>query len=324
MQPAARQHRLQEVASVHCAVRLACADNRVQLINEQQDAPFAALDFRKHRLQALLELATELRAGNQAAHIQRENRLVLQRIRHVAAHDSLRQPFGDSGFADARFADQHRVVLRLPAQNTDDVADFAVTADNRVELVLPRHLHKVRAVLLQRIVRFLRVVGGHAGCAAHAGQLLQELLLVVAHAAQDFFDVGVRLRRDTEENMLNGEVLVLHLLGAVFRLQQGFLEVRGNINLVCLAAGAGHARNPGQRIIQRRTESIHADAAPGQQLRDERLRIFRQGEQHMLLIHLHVLIFHRDLLGALESFHRFLGELVRVHNQTSFRGFDFL
>ena len=44
----------------------------------------------------------------------------------------------------------------------------------------------------------------------------------------------------------------------------------------------------------------------------------------MLLIHLHMLIFHRDLLGALESFHRFLGELVRVHNQTSFRGFDFL
>ena len=84
------------------------------------------------------------------------------------------------------------------------------------------------------------------------------------------------------------------------------------------------ARNPRKRIIQRRTESIHADAAPGQQLRDERLRIFRQGEQHMLLIHLHVLIFHRDLLGALESFHRFLGELVRVHNQTSFRGFDFL
>ena len=157
-----------------------------------------------------------------------------------------------------------------------------------------------------------------------AGQFLQELLLVVAHAGQDFFDMGVRLRRDAEENMLNGEVLVFHLLGAVFRLQQGLLEVRGNINLVCLAAGARHTRNPGQRIIQRRTESIHADAAPGQQLRDERLRIFRQGEQHMLLTHLHVLIFHRDLLGALESFHRFLGELVRVHNQTSFRGFDFL
>ena len=324
VQLAARQHRLQEVAGVHCAVRLACADNRVQLINEQQDAPFAALDFRKHRLQALLELAAELCAGNQAAHIQRENGLVLQRIRHVAAHDSLRQPFGDSGLADARFANQHRVILRLPAQNTDDVADFAVTADNRIELVLPRHLHKVRAVLLQRIVRFLRVVGGHTGCAADGRKLLQELLLVVAHAGQNFLDVGVRLRRDAEENMLNGEVLVLHLLGAVFRLQQGFLEVRGNINLVCLAAGAGHARNPRKRIIQRRTESIYADAAPGQQLRDERLRIFRQGEQHMLLIHLHVLIFHRDLLGALESFHRFLGELVRVHNQTSFRGFDFL
>ena len=173
-------------------------------------------------------------------------------------------------------------------------------------------------------VHNFQLVSDTATCAADGGKLLQELLLVVAHAGQDFFDVGVRLRRDTEENMLNGEVLVLHLLGAVFRLQQGFLEVRGNINLVCLAAGARHTRNPGQRIIQRRTESIHADAAPGQQLRDERLRIFRQGEQHMLLIHLHVLIFHRDLLGALESFHRFLGELVRVHNQTSFRGFDFL
>ena len=38
--------------------------------------------------------------------------LSLQAVGHVAAHDALRQPFGDGRLADARLADEHRVVLR--------------------------------------------------------------------------------------------------------------------------------------------------------------------------------------------------------------------
>ena len=45
MQLAARQHRLQQVAGVHGALGLACADNGVQLVDEQNDPAFRRLNF---------------------------------------------------------------------------------------------------------------------------------------------------------------------------------------------------------------------------------------------------------------------------------------
>ena len=89
-----RQHRLQEVSRRPLRPP-ACADNRVQLINEQQDAPFAALDFRKlPPSKALLELAAELRAGNQAA--LSSEKIVLSSANPARRRaDSLRQPCGE-------------------------------------------------------------------------------------------------------------------------------------------------------------------------------------------------------------------------------------
>ena len=67
-------------------------------------------------------------------------------------HDPLGQPLGDGGLAHAGLADEHRVVLALAAQDTDDVADFVVPADDRIQLVGPGPLHQVGAVLLQGVV----------------------------------------------------------------------------------------------------------------------------------------------------------------------------
>ena len=41
-----------------------------------------------------------------------EQLLVAQALRHVAVHDAERQAFGDGGLADARLADENRIVLR--------------------------------------------------------------------------------------------------------------------------------------------------------------------------------------------------------------------
>ena len=122
VQLAARQHRLEQVARVHAALGLARADDRVQLVDEEQDASLRGLDLVQNRLQALLKFAAVFCAGDQRAHIQREDRLVLKRLRHVAAHDALRQPLGDGRLADARLADEHRVVLRLAREDADDVS----------------------------------------------------------------------------------------------------------------------------------------------------------------------------------------------------------
>jgi hypothetical protein len=94
------------------------------------------LDLVEHGLEPLLELAAVLRAGDERAHVEREHRLVLEPLGHVAAHDALGEALDDGGLADAGLADQHRVVLGLARQDADDAADLVVAADDRVELAV--------------------------------------------------------------------------------------------------------------------------------------------------------------------------------------------
>ena len=98
--------------------------------------PSAACHFRQHRLQPLLELAAIFGAGDEGAHVERQELLVLEAFRHVAIDDAQRQAFGDRRLADARLADQHRIVLGAPRQHLDGAADFLVAPDDRVELAL--------------------------------------------------------------------------------------------------------------------------------------------------------------------------------------------
>ena len=105
MQFAAGEHGLQEIARVHGSVRLACADDRVQLVDKQNNAAFALFNLRQNGFQSLLKFAAKLRARNQRADIEGKHLAVFQRIGHVALHDTNGQPLCNRGFADARFAD---------------------------------------------------------------------------------------------------------------------------------------------------------------------------------------------------------------------------
>ena len=127
---------------------------------------FGRLHFLQHGLEALLELAAVLGAGDQRAHVERDDPLVLQPFGHVAADDALRQPFDDRGLADAGLADQHRVVLGAAGEHLDDAADLLVAADHRIELALRGELGQVAAVPLERFVGRFRVLRGDALAAA--------------------------------------------------------------------------------------------------------------------------------------------------------------
>ena len=127
----------------------------------------SAISF-EHGLQPLFELAAILRAGDQRAHVERDDPLVLQALRHVAADDAAGQPFDDGGLADAGLADEHRVVLGPARQHLDDAADLFVAADHRIELALARELGEIAAVSLERLIGALRVLTRHALRAADA------------------------------------------------------------------------------------------------------------------------------------------------------------
>ena len=59
---AAGEHRLEQVGGVHRALGRAGADDRVQLVDEQDDPAVGVLDLLEDGLEALLELAAELGA----------------------------------------------------------------------------------------------------------------------------------------------------------------------------------------------------------------------------------------------------------------------
>ena len=118
-------------------------------------SPSAAVTSDEHGLQPLLELAAIFRAGDQRAHVERHQLLVLQRFRHVAIDDAQRQPFGDRRLADAGLADQHRIVLGAARQHLDGAADFVVAADHRIELAGARIGGQVARIFLQRVIALL-------------------------------------------------------------------------------------------------------------------------------------------------------------------------
>jgi hypothetical protein len=109
------------------------------------------------RLQALLELAAELGAGDQRAHVEREHALAAQAFGHFAVDDALRQSFDNRGLAHAGLADQHRIVLGAALQHLDGAADFLVAADHRIELAAFGTRGQVDGVFLQRLACFLGV-----------------------------------------------------------------------------------------------------------------------------------------------------------------------
>ncbi len=144
--PRARR-RLEHVAGVHGALGLAGADHGVQLVDEDDGLAFVLGDVLEHRLQAFLELAAILGAGQQAAMSSDSTRLDFRLSGHLAVDDALGQALDDGGLAHAGFADEHRVVLGAALQDLDGAADLVVAADHRIELAGAGALGQVQGVL---------------------------------------------------------------------------------------------------------------------------------------------------------------------------------
>ena len=105
----------------------------MQLVDEQHHAAVGLGDLGERRLQALLELAAELGAGDHAGHVERDEARVAQRLRHVVLRDAQREALDDRGLADAGLADQHGVVLAPAGEDLDGLLDLLGAPDHGID-----------------------------------------------------------------------------------------------------------------------------------------------------------------------------------------------
>ncbi len=222
-QLAAGQGRLEQIAGVHRALGLARADDGVQFVDEEDDLPVAAGDFLDDGLEAVLEFAAIFRPGDQRAHVQRDDALVLQHGRHVAVEHADGQALDDGRLADARLADQHGIVFGAAGQDLHGAADFLVAADDRVDLSLPGHLDQIAAVALQGLVFVFGILVGHALAAANFLQRGEDRVVIDAADGKDFLRLALHLGQG-QQQMLGGNVFILEPVGFLLGLIEDIVQ----------------------------------------------------------------------------------------------------
>ena len=126
----------------------------MDLVDEQHRTRIV-LEFLDDLLQALLEIAAVTGAGEQRAHVEREDGGIGERLGHLAFDDPLGQTFGDRRLADAGIAHVERIVLGPAAQHLDGAVDLGMAPDERIDAPVLGLLVQVDAIGLQGIGRLL-------------------------------------------------------------------------------------------------------------------------------------------------------------------------
>ena len=184
-------------------------------------SPSRVGDLLQHRLEALLEFAAVLGAGDHRAEVEGDDPLALEALGDVSFDDPVGQSLDDGRLADAGLPDEHGVVLGAARQHLDHPPDLLVAPDDRVELALARRLGEVPAVLGQGLVGLLGIGGGDPVVPPHDPQRAQQRVLG-----------DTDLVRQRQDEVLDRDVVVAEVTPVLVRRLQH---------------GAGVAREPGLR-----------------------------------------------------------------------------
>ena len=290
----------------------------MQLIDEEDDLALGLFDLRQNSLQPLFKFAPVLCARDQSAHIEGENRLVLQGLRHFVRDDPLREAFDDGRLADARLADENGVVFRFPGQNPDDVPDLFVAADDRIHLLLTCALDQIGAVFLECLIGILRRVGGHALVAADGLKRLQAALLCNIVGRKQTLERRVCRLDQGQQQMLDRDEVVLHLVRNFLRTAERLVDGSCHIIFIGFAAGTRHTRELAQLLQYSGVQTLHRHAHLPQKLRGKAVFLPEKAREQMDLLDLLVLIFNGQLLRSLNRFQRLLRILLCIHRFHSF------
>src|SRR5262249_55536232 len=122
-------------------------------------------------LDALLELTAEHRAGDRAAHAERDDARRAERRGDIALDDATGDALDNGRLANAWLTDQYRVVLLAPTQSCQHAADLRLAHGRWVQLALACLVGEIAAKLIERR-RLAMLVRGALGGGRAAAALL--------------------------------------------------------------------------------------------------------------------------------------------------------
>ena len=262
-QLAPRESGLEEVGGVDRALCGPGPHQGVDLVDEQNHRALGVHHLLDHRLQAVLELAAVLGAGDQRPQVERHDLPPLEQLGHVPVGDAARQPLGHGRLADPGLADEHRVVLGAAVEDLHDTADLVVAPDHRVELARAGQLREVAAVLLERLELSLRVLVGHAVRATHLLDGGKQRVAADAVAREELRRGAPRHRGDGEQQVLDRDVLVLELGGELGCRLEDRAEVAGGLRLGTPLGGGQAAQSLYEVFLQARKRRADLLQQPG-------------------------------------------------------------
>jgi hypothetical protein len=290
---AARQGGLEDVGGVDRALGAAGADQRVQLVDEQ-DHVLRPAHLGHHRLDALLELAAVLRAGDHHRQVEDHDALVVQHLGGLAVDDALGQALDDGGLADAGLAEQHRVVLGAARQDLDDALDLVGAADHRVELAVARAFGQVAAEGVEG--GRLRLAGLRRGASRLGGGVVLGLVLLGDRAAEDLDDLladlleldaeghedvggdALLLAQQGEQQVLGADVVVAELGGLLEGQLDDLLRARREGDL----HGGLVGRPSLDDLLDLAADAVEVDVHGLEHTRGDAVTLLDQAEQDVL------------------------------------------
>ena len=126
-------------------------DDGVDFINEQNTVG-VLLQLLEQRFEAFFKIAAVFGACQQRADIQRIDSAICHHFRHIALHDTPGKTFSNSGFTDAGFPHQQRVVLATAAQNLNSAFQLFLAADQRIDTAYAGKLVEVGGEVFHTIL----------------------------------------------------------------------------------------------------------------------------------------------------------------------------
>ena len=209
LQVAPGQGRFEDIGCIHGPFDGTGADELVDFVDEEDDG-IVLFDDVKDALDPFFKFAAVLGTGDDAGQVEGENALVQQAVRHVAVDDALGQAFGNGRLADARCANEDRIVLGPAAEDLDDPADFLFPADDRVDFALLGPFIEITAELGQ----VAAVLGSH-GVAAFDGRVVHEFtqalgdeVRVDVHIFQDLDGHAAPFFEDAGQHVFRADIVL--------------------------------------------------------------------------------------------------------------------